>query len=129
MTVAPVPGLLLDECVDRLLTVPAFGPHRSIVFSRDVVPSAPDREILRLARERGLILVTEDVGFGRLVFQKQLPPPAGIILIALDPMRRSERAAYLTMRAPEALARAAGAFVTISPRRMRARDLPDGGPA
>ena len=125
--VASAPGLLLDECVDRLLTVPAFGPHRPIVFSRDVIPSAPDQEVLRFARERGLILVTEDAGFGRLVFQKQLPPPAGIILIALDPMPRSERAAYLTMRAPEALARASGAFVTISHRRVRARNLPDDG--
>lgn len=125
MTVTAAPGLLLDECVDRLLTAPAFGPLRSIVFSRDIIPRATDQDVLELARERGLILITEDVGFGRLIFQKQLKTPTGVILIALDPMARSERAEYLAMRAPEALTRAVGSFVTINPLRMRSRKLPD----
>jgi predicted nuclease of predicted toxin-antitoxin system len=117
-------GLLLDECVDRLLTVPAFSPLRTIVFSRDIIPRAPDQEVLRLARTRHLILVTEDVGFGRLIIQKQIEAPDGVILIALDPMPRNERAAYLALRAPEALARAEGSFVTIGPRRTRSRKFP-----
>ena len=53
-----------------------------------------------MARSQSLILVTEDVGFGRLIFQKQLAPPVGVILIALDPMIRSERQALLMKRAP-----------------------------
>lgn len=128
MTAAASPGLLLDECVDRQLTVPAFGPLRPIIFSRDFIPGAKDQDILAFARARGLILITEDVGFGRLIFQMRMKPPVGIILIALDPMPRSERATYLTMRAPEALTRAGESFVTIGPRRMRSRKLP-GDPA
>lgn len=118
------PGLLLDECVDRLLTVPAFASFCTITFSRDLAPRAVDPDVLALARKRGLVLVTEDVGFGRLVFQNKLHPPSGIILIALDPMPRSRRAAYLKKHAPEALARAAGAFVTVGPSRVRARRFP-----
>ena len=100
MKSADAPGLLFDECVDRLLTVPAFGPHRPITFSRDVAPGAADQDVLAMARSQSLILVTEDVGFGRLIFQKQLAPPVGVILIALDPMIRSERQALLMKRAP-----------------------------
>ena len=121
---ASAPGLLLDECVDRVLTVPAFSPHRAIVFSRDLAPRASDQEILTLARELGHILITEDAGFGRLIFQKKLKPPVGVVLIALDPMPRQERGSYLAARAPDALARAIGALVSIGPRRLRARPLP-----
>jgi predicted nuclease of predicted toxin-antitoxin system len=116
---------LFDECVDRSLAVPAFAPLRPILFSRDIAPSSTDPVVLQLARDRNLILVTEDVGFGRLIFQKGLPAPAGVILIALDPMPRSVRAEYLIKRAPEGLAHAAGSFVTIGPRRIRARRLSD----
>lgn len=122
MTGDAVPGLLFDECVDRLLTVPAFAPHRQITFSRDVIPRALDTEVLALACKLGLILVTEDMGFGQLVFQKRLQPPVGVILIGLDPMARGERAAYLALRAAEALS--TGEFVTIGPRRIRARRFP-----
>jgi hypothetical protein len=55
-------------------------------------------------------------------------PPVGVILIALDPMPRSQRAAYLETRAADALVRASGAFVTIGPRRIRARRFPDDAP-
>lgn len=85
--------------------------------------------MLALACKQGLLLVTEDVGFGRLIFQKRFRPPVGVILIALDPMPRGKRAAYLAMRAPEALSRAAGAFVTIGPHRIRARRLPESPPS
>jgi predicted nuclease of predicted toxin-antitoxin system len=117
-------GLLFDECVDRLLTVPAFAPIREITFSRDHAPGADDSAVMVLARRLGVILVTEDVGFGRLTFQKALAPPVGIILIALHPMPRGERAPYLAHRAPDALARAVGAFVTIGARGIRARRFP-----
>jgi predicted nuclease of predicted toxin-antitoxin system len=96
------PSLLFDECVDRVLTVPAFAPHRAITFSRDLAPRAIDPDVLALARDLGMILVTEDVGFGRLVFQRRMNPPVGVILIALDPMPRSQRAAYLETRAADA---------------------------
>jgi hypothetical protein len=69
-----LPGLLFDECVDRVLTVRAFAAHRPISFSRDHAPAAPDEQVLALAGRLGLILVTEDVGFGRLTFHKALKP-------------------------------------------------------
>ena len=125
MTDEAAPGLLFDECVDRRVTVPAFAPHRAITFSRDLAPRAIDPDVLALARKLGLLLVTEDVGFGRLVFQKKLRSPVGVILIALDPMPRDKRIAYLTARAPEALSCARGAFVSIGPHRIRARRFPE----
>jgi predicted nuclease of predicted toxin-antitoxin system len=118
------PGLLFDECVDRLLAVPAFAPHREIEFSRDWAPGAPDPDVMDIAVRHGMILVTEDVGFGRLVFQKTLKRPVGIILIALHPMPRSERSGYLASQATEVLAQAIGAFVTIGPRGVRSRRFP-----
>ena len=125
----PLAGLLFDECVDRLLSVPVFAPHRQITFPRDLAPRAVDPDVLALACDMGVILVTEDAGFGRLVFQRRLKPPVGVILLALEPMPRVERPAYLAMRAPEALAQAVGSFVTIGPRRIRARRFPDDSPS
>ena len=119
-------GLLFDECVDRVLAVRAFGLHRKIIFTSDVAQGATDPEVLALARQLGLILVTEDMGFGRLIFQKTLKSPPGLILIGLDPMPRRDRAGYLADRAPEALLRAKGALVTIGPRSIRARPFPAG---
>lgn len=118
------PGLLFDECVDRVLAVPAFGAHRSITFSSDLARGVSDPEILAMARRLGLILVTEDMGFGRLIFQKALHPPIGLILIGLDPMPRRERRSYLAARAPGVLAQAVGALVTIGPQRIRSRRFP-----
>jgi predicted nuclease of predicted toxin-antitoxin system len=116
--------IMFDECVDRLITVPAFAPHATIEHSRDFAPAAIDEVVLALARGRDVMLVTEDVGFGRLVFQKRLPPPPGIILINLAPMPQSARPAWLRQSAVEAIARAAGAFVTVGPTRLRARRFP-----
>ena len=106
-----------------------FAPHRQITFPRDLAPRAVDPDVLALACDMGVILVTEDAGFGRLVFQRRLKPPVGVILLALEPMPRVERPAYLAMRAPEALAQAVGSFVTIGPRRIRARRFPDDSPS
>ena len=124
MTGELLPGLLFDECVDRVLTVPAFAPLGAITFSRDLAARAIDPDVMALARDLGMILVTEDAGFGRLVFQQRLAPPVGIILIALDPMPRSQRPNYLQDRAATSLSRAQGAFVTIGPRSVRARRFP-----
>lgn len=118
------PGLLFDECVDRVLAVPTFGAHRPVVFSSDLAHGASDSEVLALARSLGLILVTEDMGFGRLIFQKALDPPMGLILIGLDPMPRLQRRNYLAARAPAVLAQAIGALVTIGPQRIRSRRFP-----
>ena len=118
------PGLLFDECVDRVLAVPAFGVHRSITFSSDPSPGISDPEVLAIAHRLGLILITEDMGFGRLIFQKALRPPIGLILIGLDPMPRQQRQSYLAARAPGVLAQAIGALVTIGPQRVRSRRFP-----
>ena len=118
------PGLLFDECVDRVLAVPAFGVHRSITFASDLAPGVSDPEVLAMANRMGFILVTEDMGFGRLIFQKAFDPPIGLILIGLDPMRRQERRAYLAARAPAVLAQAVGALVTLGPQRIRSRRFP-----
>ena len=66
MTGELLPGLLFDECVDRVLTVPAFAPLGAITFSRDLAARAIDPDVMALARDLGMILVTEDAGFGRL---------------------------------------------------------------
>jgi predicted nuclease of predicted toxin-antitoxin system len=113
--------LLFDECVDRLLAAPAFSPHARISFVRDLLPGAVDEAILNFAQSEDMILVTEDSGFGRLLFQLRLPPPKGVILIALDPLTRAERQARLMTVAFDALNYASGAFVTVGPKRIRTR--------
>jgi predicted nuclease of predicted toxin-antitoxin system len=49
-----------------------------------------DREVLQIAYNHGVLLITSDKGFGGLVFNKKLPT-AGVLLLSLDDVEESLR--------------------------------------
>ena len=117
--------VLFDECVNRRYALPALTPLADVQHSRDWLPrAAADEEVLDLARRLDRVLITEDVGFGRLIFAEGLAPPRGIVLLAISAMPKAERVPRLSDVAEEALLRSQGAFVTVTPTQVRSRAFP-----
>jgi predicted nuclease of predicted toxin-antitoxin system len=120
-----VKGVVFDVCVNRRYALAAFASQTDVLLCTDVLPATADDEtLMALARTDRRILVTEDVGSGALVFRDRLPPPPGLILLAVWSLPHAERAPRIASALPEAMARADGAFVTLGPRRVRARTYP-----
>lgn len=116
---------LFDECVHRDITRRAFSGFADIALVRDFgAIGLSDVDIMALARREGRVLITEDFGFGQLIFQKLLPPPPGVLLIALSGTTHAEREERLVQVAEKAFAVAGGNFVSIGPLRVRERPLP-----
>ncbi|MBL8558318.1 MAG: DUF5615 family PIN-like protein [Hyphomonadaceae bacterium] len=116
---------LFDECVHREITRRAFSGFAEIALVRDFgVIGLDDVEVMALARRENRILITEDFGFGQLIFQKLLPPPPGVLLIALSGTTHAEREARLVQAAEKAFAAVAGHFISIGRERVRERPLP-----
>jgi predicted nuclease of predicted toxin-antitoxin system len=116
---------LFDECVHRDITQRDFAGYADIALVREFGPvGLKDEDIMALARREGRVLVTEDFGFGQLVFHRLLPPPPGVLLIALSGTTHVEREERLAQTAEKAFAAIAGNFVTIGRERIRERPLP-----
>lgn len=62
-------------------------PVYSILESQ---PGIKDEEVLRLAFERNVLLVTADKGYGNMVFRQQLPT-SGVLLLRLRELEDTER--------------------------------------
>ena len=116
---------LFDECVHLEITSRALGGFADIALVRDFGRvGLDDRELLELARREQRVLVTEDFGFGRLIFQLGLPSPPGVQLIDLSGTTHLEREERLTKVAATAFSSVRGQFVSLGRRRVRSRRLP-----
>jgi predicted nuclease of predicted toxin-antitoxin system len=118
------PRLLIDECVNAKIILPPFLSLADCVFAKVVMRGAGDVDVLAFARQQGRILLTEDAGFGRLVFARRLPPPPGVILVTMPNRSDDERSARVMTEATLALAEADGAFVVIDFEGRRVRPFP-----
>ena len=103
---------------------PALSRLADVAYVHDVAHSAPDIDVLDLARNENRILITEDYDFGELVFGKGRPPPPGIIHLSLDRMNKDERDEKFAREIAHLLAIAPGQFVVFSDQAPRSRPLP-----
>ncbi|MGE0229253.1 MAG: DUF5615 family PIN-like protein [Dehalococcoidia bacterium] len=75
---------LLDESVDaRLQAHLQHDGHEVTSIRLDHRPGMPDDEVLRVAREEGRILLTNDRDFGELIFRQRLAH-GGVVLFRLQ---------------------------------------------
>lgn len=117
-------GVLVDQCVSRRMVEPALVALEDTIFVSDVALGAPDVTILDLARREQRILITEDYDFGELIFFRRLPPPLGVIHLALDGMAKEERDSKFASEIAHLLAIAPGNFVVFSRHVPRVRPFP-----
>jgi predicted nuclease of predicted toxin-antitoxin system len=65
-----------------------------VVYMSDVAPRTADPDVLNRAESEKRLLLTEDKDFGDLVFRQARPVP-GLILVRIDPSRRSRKSPRL----------------------------------
>jgi len=73
---------LVDESSGRRLTKALRDAGHDVKFVTEILPAAPDSKVLDLAEKEKRILITNDKGFGELVFRIGRPA-SGVILLRL----------------------------------------------
>lgn len=116
--------MLVDQCVSRRMVGPALLPLADVAYVSDVAHSAPDVDVLELARSENRILITEDYDFGELVFGQGRSPPPGIVHLSLGRMNKTERDEKFAKEIAHLLDIAPGRFVVFSDRAPRSRPFP-----
>lgn len=76
--------LLADENIPRPLLAPLRHAGHDVVHIADGHRGLPDIDVLALASDQNRVLMTEDKGFGELIFRHGLSVP-GVIFIRMDP--------------------------------------------
>jgi predicted nuclease of predicted toxin-antitoxin system len=85
---------------------------------------APDAEIFRYAREKGYVILTQDLDFGAMIAAAQSTKPS-VVQIRSDDLRPESLAPTLVAALRQMASELeAGALVTIDARRTRIRILP-----
>jgi predicted nuclease of predicted toxin-antitoxin system len=115
-----VPAFLIDENLPRSLapTLQAAGFEAQDV--RDLgLRGRPDPEVLSLALDRTLILITEDLGFGSLL--RAVPSFPGLVIARLPDEWPTDRGNEVIRKAMETLRGAdlTGILVLVEPTRLR----------
>lgn len=88
--------------------------------SEDVIPGAPDEDILALAVEQDRVLITQDKGFGKLVYKDRLPHKGVVVFNALVSLE--DRASLISeLISVEKDAMSAGAYIVVSKPTFKVR--------
>jgi predicted nuclease of predicted toxin-antitoxin system len=85
---------LIDECVDARLAAVLRESGHDVVYMSEVAPRAADSAVMDRAHRENRLLLTEDKDFGDLTFRQARPVP-GLVLLRIDPGRRSQKVARL----------------------------------
>src|SRR5581483_3216585 len=112
----------MDENIARYFGEVAVQDGHDAAYVVDSgIAGSRDRIVLDAAIEQGRIVVTEDLGFGSLVFQRRLRPD-GVVLIRLprDPEMRARRFSYLLEHHSDHLL---GSFVLLSEQAVHIRPV------
>ena len=123
---------LIDENLPLPIVERLIADGHEVEFVSELELSMPDSQILRRAR-RDQVIITEDKGFGGLVFRDQLPTN-GVILVRLEGMSMERRAELVTQTVAELGDDLIGSFTVIShggTRRqpLNTRSLEEGDPS
>ena len=59
-------------------------------------PGISDEDVIRMARAEDRVVVTFDRDYGRLIFRRGLPPPAGVLYLRFFPRDPRDAAVYVS---------------------------------
>jgi predicted nuclease of predicted toxin-antitoxin system len=121
-----VSRFLADENVPRRAIRFLRSAGHDVLAIAETAPGSADEEVLAIARSEGRILLTFDRDVGELIFAKQVPVPAGVILLRPAPLRPDEsvdRLVGLLQRAEKDVP-LEGQFTVVVNDRIRQRPLP-----
>lgn len=87
--------LLADESVDLAIVEALRAAGHDVTYVAEVLPGAPDGEVLAIAARQRRLLVTADKDFGELVFRRR-QISAGVLLLRLAGATISEKQDIVT---------------------------------
>lgn len=113
---------LADECIDAGLVDRLRGAGHDVSYIAEAAAGADDWEVMRRAEADARLLLTEDKGFGELIFRSKMAVP-GAVLLRIDP----EKHLLKWRRLEAAIARYGeglrGRYLVIEETRFRSRPL------
>jgi predicted nuclease of predicted toxin-antitoxin system len=113
---------LIDECVDARLAAALRESGHDVVYMSEVAPRAADSAVMDRAHRENRLLLTEDKDFGDLTFRQARPVP-GLVLLRIDPGRRSQKVARLLATIDRLGDALFGHYTVIEDVRSRSRPL------
>ena len=119
---------LLDVCASSrsMHSMLTEGGH-DVLSAHEGNSRATDEELLALATEGRRILVTEDKGFGELVFVRRLPHPCIVRLVEMPVAEKVSAMRELIESHPDDMHEGALIVVTRNRIRMRLRESSERG--
>lgn len=114
---------LADESCDFAIVRALRAAGSDVTAVAEDTPSITDRDVIDMARTENRVVLTEDKDFGQLVFAA-LAGSTGVILVRYPTTARSEVPATVVRVVQTLGTRLRGAFVTLSPGRVRVNRLP-----
>jgi predicted nuclease of predicted toxin-antitoxin system len=115
--------LLADENVPARTIDALRAAEFEVISIRETAPGISDIDVLALAVNQGLVLLTFDRDYGELIYRQKLEPPISIIyfrILPINPLEISETVISL-LQAPEALN---GAMLVVTHQGIRRRYFP-----
>ncbi len=109
-----------DESVDRPIIDRLREDGHSVTSVAEMSQGAPDPDVLRLATEAGVVLITADTDFGELVFSAT-QASAGVLLLRLKGLSPATKAVITSNAIQTHGDRLPGKFVVVEPGRVRVR--------
>lgn len=114
---------LADESCDFAVVRALRVAGHDVVAVAEQASGSADPQVMELARRDARILLTEDKDFGQLVFSA-LAGSAGVVLIRYPTNAREQLPEVIIALIDRLRDRLQGAFVTVSPGRVRVGHLP-----
>ena len=109
-----------DESCDFAVVRALRASGHEVIAVAEISPRVPDDAVLRLAREKARVLLTEDKDFGELVYvQKQ--QTCGVVLLRFPGNSRASMARAAVEAVKTLGDKLSGRFTVIEPGRIRSR--------
>ena len=115
--------ILADENVYGTGVFALRAAGHDVVWVREGPRGIKDPTVLELAQQTGRVVITFDKGFGRLVYQVNLPAESGVILFRL-PGVSIPRVAEIVVATLESEETWSGYFSSVDEAGIRRRALP-----
>ena len=113
---------LADECCDAALVDALRSDGHDVLYAIESLRGATDDELLARSFSERRVLLTEDKGFGELVYRLQRPTH-GVVLLRFDVADRALKVPRLRYLVEQEVERLSGAFVVLEADKLRIRPL------
>lgn len=113
---------LADECVDAGLVSRLRDAAHDVLYMAETGSGASDAEVIRRAQREARLLLTEDKGFGELVFRSRMTA-SGVVLLRIDPEKHPLKWRRLETAIARYGAGLIGRYLVIEEARFRSRPL------